>query len=199
MKYKKIPNVLVLNKSYVAIHQVDWKRAISLIYQETAYPMDRNYDIYRTFDEWIDFSIKNYDQYPYVNTVKYKIVIPEIILLSNYNKLPMREIKFNRPSVFMRDKYKCAYCGNIFPKEKLNIDHIIPKDKGGLTTWDNIVTSCIDCNNKKGNRTPEGAGMKLLYKPKKPKWISPIGEISSDHPCKSWRLFLDRARVDIGD
>jgi len=196
---KKIPNVLVLNKAYIAIHQVEWKRAISLVFQEHAHAMDRNYDTYRGYNEWLEFSHNNFELYPCVNTAKNVIAIPEIIVLTKYDRLPIREVKFTRPSVFTRDKFRCAYCGHQFPKEKLNIDHIIPRDKGGLTTWDNVITSCIVCNSKKANRTPDGAGMKLLFKPKKPKWVSPVGDVHPDHPCKSWKLFLDRARVDIGD
>ena len=80
-----------------------------------------------------------------------------------------RGVKFSRINVFTRDGFRCQYCGEKKPMRELNYDHVVPRVRGGKTTWENIVTSCYACNDKKGNRTPEQAGMKLLRKPFKPK------------------------------
>ena len=80
-----------------------------------------------------------------------------------------RGVKFSRINVFARDEFRCQYCGSRRPARELNYDHVIPRVQGGKTVWENIVTSCYDCNNRKRGRTPEQAGMKLLRAPVKPK------------------------------
>ena len=73
-----------------------------------------------------------------------------------------------RRAVFTRDNFRCAYCGRVLKDNEITIDHVIPKSRGGQWRWENLVTCCISCNQKKGGRTPQEAGMKLLFKPKKP-------------------------------
>ena len=80
----------------------------------------------------------------------------------------MQEIKFNRQNLLERDDYKCQYCGKNLPTKELNMDHVIPRDRGGATSWENVVISCIRCNSKKSNRLPREAGMRLLKEPKRP-------------------------------
>jgi hypothetical protein len=73
-----------------------------------------------------------------------------------------------RRAVFIRDNFTCAYCGKIVKDSEVTVDHIVPKSRGGKWEWTNLVTCCSECNQKKGSKTPEEAGMVLLYKPKKP-------------------------------
>jgi 5-methylcytosine-specific restriction endonuclease McrA len=80
-------------------------------------------------------------------------------------------VKFSRVNVMARDNFVCQYCGNKFAMSELNYDHVLPRVQGGKTVWENIVTSCYDCNDKKGARTPEQAKMKLIRKPFKPKTL----------------------------
>lgn len=192
-KHKK-HDVLVLNKSYIPVHIITWQKCMSLIVQESARPLDRDFLTY-TLEDWLAFSILN-DDYQKVHTVRYSIAVPEIIVLKEYNSLPTREVKYSRQTLFQRDKYQCAYCGKIFDKDKLTIDHIIPRSKGGLSSWANTVSSCKPCNYLKADRTPEQAGLKLLVKPKKPIWLSPIADIKRNYNCKSWLKFMDRPLLD---
>lgn len=194
MKNKK-HDVLVLNKSYIPIHIITWQKCMSLIVQEAAKPLDRDFVTY-DIQDWFTFSKLNND-YPYIQTVKHRICIPEVIVLKTFNKLPTRDVKYSRQTLFQRDKFRCAYCGNSFQREQLTVDHIIPRSKGGHSNWGNTVSCCKPCNSVKADRTPEQANMKLLVKPKKPIWISPLSEIKPNHPCKSWLKFMDRALVDI--
>lgn len=92
--------------------------------------------------------------------------IPTVIQLTRYDKLPTPKIHYNRRAIYKRDNYQCQYCG----KKGENIDHVIPKSHGGKTDWTNVVLSCVNCNARKGARTPEEANMKLLKQPKKPKY-----------------------------
>ena len=80
-----------------------------------------------------------------------------------------RGVKFSRINVFARDEFRCQYCGARRPVHELNYDHVVPRVQGGKTVWENIVTSCYECNARKRGRTPEQAGMKLLRAPTKPK------------------------------
>lgn len=192
---KRKNSVLVLNKVWIPIHIVEWQKAMSLIIQESVRPLDNDLIAY-DFEDWINFSNLT-EEYPKINTVKYKIALPEIILLKNYDRLPLRDVKYSRMTLFERDNFKCCFCGKKFPKLELTVDHIIPRSKGGLTNWSNTVSACRKCNSIKADKSVEEVNFKMHYKPKKPKWVSPISKLSPDHPCKSWNKFLDRTLVDI--
>ena len=91
-----------------------------------------------------------------------------VIRLVNYIKLPLKRIMANKPSrnlIHKRDDYKCQYCGSY---SSLTIDHVIPRSRGGENTWDNMVSACISCNTRKGDKTPEEWGTNLHKKPKAP-------------------------------
>ena len=193
---KKKPDVLVLNRNFTPVHIVAWQKAMSQLIQDNARAIDYDYIVY-DFEDWLVFSEVD-ETYPKVLTVKHKISLPEIIVLKHYDRLPYRDVKYSRQTLFQRDNYACAYCGNIFDKKDLTVDHVVPRVQGGKTHWNNTVSSCFPCNSRKAGRTPEEAKMKLLHKPKAPKWISPLSKIKPDHPCKSWVKFLDKTLVKIG-
>jgi 5-methylcytosine-specific restriction endonuclease McrA len=195
MQMKKKNDVLVLNKVWIPIHIITWQRAMSLIIQDSARPMDRDLIIY-DLDEWINFSNIN-DDYPKIKTVKYKISIPEVILLKNYDKLPLRDVKYSRVTLFERDNFKCCFCNKKFSKLELTVDHIIPRSKGGGTNWENTVSACKSCNSIKADKTLEHSGLVMHFKPKRPKWVSPISKFGPSNPCKSWEKFLDRTLVEL--
>jgi len=112
---------------------------------------------------------------------------PSVIRLNTYVTKPFRRIILSRKNILKRDNFQCAYCGR--KDNTLTIDHIIPKAKGGQDTWDNLITACISCNNKKGDRTPEEANLKLLKKPFIPNFIMFIqgnGEKIDDN----WKPFI---------
>ncbi len=89
--------------------------------------------------------------------------MPRIILLLMYDRLPKKEVKFTRHNIFERDKNTCQYCGDVFDRKDLNLDHVIPRDRGGPTTWENIVCSCIECNTQQGQ--PHAAGSRAAPRP----------------------------------
>ena len=93
-------------------------------------------------------------------------LVPSVLLLRSYDRMLMQEIKFNRQNLLERDDYRCQYCGRNLPSKDLNMDHVIPRDRGGATSWENVVISCIRCNSRKSNRLPREAGMRLLKEPK---------------------------------
>ncbi len=152
-----------------------------------------------SFSQWRDRSA----QAPHpetIATVSFKIRVPRVILLVMFDRLPKKEVKFTRHNIFERDRNTCQYCGDVFERKDLNLDHVIPRDRGGPTTWENIVCSCIRCNTQKANCTPQEAGMHLVRKPKRPKW-RPFVQVSVGIQHDSWKHFLDLAywNVELGE
>lgn len=198
--------VLVLNRLWQAVNVCSVRRALSLLFEGQAQVVfgDDSGD-FRTFSftQWRDFSDSNPhdDHRETVRTVSLRLRVPRVILLMVFDRLPKKEVKFTRHNIFERDRNTCQYCNRTLERRDLNLDHVIPRDRGGPTTWENIVCSCIPCNTRKANRTPAEAGMRLVRKPKRPKW-RPFVQVSFGLPVHdSWRHFLDLAywNVELGE
>ena len=193
--------VLVLNRLWQAINVCTVRRAFTLLcagHAQVVFSDGKNFSTH-DFDSWRGFSDRTPEE-DMVHTISFKVRIPRVIVLLLFDRMPRKEVKFTRHNLFERDNNTCQYCGKHFDRRDLNLDHVIPRDKGGLTTWENIVCSCIPCNTKKGNRLPHEAHMKLIRKPERPKW-RPFVHITFDtHVHESWRHFLDLAywNVELG-
>ena len=161
-------SVLVLNKSYFPIHVTTVRRAFCMLVAGIAHVVDEEY---RTFDfhSWSELSAAvHHDTIGLVNRI---IRVPRVIVLVTFDRLPRRSVKFSRLNVLLRDNHTCQYCGRRFPRAKLNLDHVLPRSRGGHTTWENIVTSCHVCNRKKGGHTTQEAGVKLILRFAPPPWM----------------------------
>jgi 5-methylcytosine-specific restriction endonuclease McrA len=186
-------DVLVLNRSFYAIQIVNWQRALSLVYLDHARVIDQDYRTY-SFEDWRELSNEiKAEPSGIINTPSFKVVIPDVIALRTFDGLPKSEVKFTRRNIYEHYEYKCAYCGIKFNTSDLNLEHVIPRSRGGKTDWTNIVTSCIPCNLKKGNRLPEEAHMKLLVQPTKPKWRGSAAIVFRPgfRIKASWQRFID--------
>src|SRR6185436_12041654 len=176
--------VLVLNRLWQAVNICTARRALTLLFEGHAHVVFSDpAGAFQTFNfsEWQDFS----QQEPHpesVHTVSFKIRLPRVIMLVMFDRLPKKEVKFTRLNIFERDKNTCQYCGCVFDRRDLNLDHVIPRDRGGPTSWENIVCSCIPCNTRKANQTPQEAGMHLIRKPKRPKW-RPFVQVNLELHC----------------
>ena len=104
---------------------------------------------------------------------------PAVVRLKRALRSMKRGVKFSRVNVMTRDGFRCQYCGDRRALSELTYDHVVPRSKGGRTDWDNIVTACRPCNARKGGRTPEEAGMRLLSRPHKPKTL-PVPSVTID-------------------
>ncbi|MGD1901455.1 MAG: HNH endonuclease [Geitlerinemataceae cyanobacterium] len=135
--------VLVLNASYEPLNITNWQRAIVLVIKGKAEQIEHN-------GRFI---------YP-------EMPLPTVIRLRYYVRLPYKEIPLTRRNIFARDGHTCQYCG--YTGEDLTLDHVMPRSRRGADTWENLVTACVRCNVKKGNRTPEEAEMPLSHKPRRP-------------------------------
>lgn len=195
--------VLVLNRLWQAVNICSVRRALTLLFQGHAQVvLGDNDGVFQTFGfrEWQDCSHQG-PAHELIQSVSFKIRVPRVIMLLVFDRLPKKEVKFTRHNIFERDRDTCQYCGKIFARKDLNLDHIIPRDRGGPTTWENIVCSCIPCNTRKSNRTPPEAGLRLVRKPKRPKWRPFVQVTFALDYHDSWKHFLDLAywNVELGD
>jgi 5-methylcytosine-specific restriction endonuclease McrA len=184
--------VLILNRSYLPIHVTSVRRAFSLLYQGIARAVNEQYQTF-DFDSWSDLSVSVNDDS--IGMVNRAIRVPRVILLVSYDRIPKRHVRFSRYNIYARDKSTCQYCGRKLPRHELNLDHVIPRSLGGMSTWENVVCSCHECNRRKGGRTPEDAGMALLYKPVRPKWTPFMQETFNLTRYREWLPFLNTIDV----
>lgn len=183
---------LVLNRSFRAVAVADWRRALTLVYVGLAEALDEELTPY-DFQSWVAAS-SNWVEAPggFVRSTRMRLAVPEVIRLVRYDRVPQREIAFTRHNIFARDKHRCSYCGKKRPSDELDLDHVVPRSRGGAHGWSNVVTSCRPCNLRKADKLPEEAGMPLKIAPAKPRWNlmgilvpHPHGEIPS-----SWMKLL---------
>lgn len=190
----ELRRVLVLNRNWQAVNIVGVKRAFSLLWQDHARVINTFSGDYAPMDamEWIEFSqkAKPGPGQVFIKTIRMEILLPKILLLRDYDRLPVTEIKFNRENVFVRDNYTCQYTGKRCRSSELTLDHVIPRERGGRTSWENIVTCRRDINEKKANRLPHEAGLKLLRKPARPKWRPFVTIAAASQVDTAWTQFL---------
>lgn len=182
-------SVLVLNKSWVAVHITPARRALGLLYLGAAravHPLD--YSLY-DFDDWVELSQDGLGG-RYIHSPTTRLRLPEVILLNHFNGFVRHEARLSRLSILERDRYRCQYCGRVMPRSRLTIDHVIPQSRGGVESWDNLVAACMDCNVRKGSRTPEEAQMPLLRTPRRPAWLPRFGSRIPDDQLRIWRRFV---------
>ena len=139
---------LLLNTTFEPISVLSWKKAITLVFLGKG-------EVLREYEREI-------------KGVSISIRLPAVIRLQRLVRSNHTQVKFSRRNIFLRDDHVCQYCGERFDSKGLTCDHIIPKSRGGITEWTNIVTSCIRCNLKKGDKLPEEAGMHPRKRPSRP-------------------------------
>lgn len=193
MDHLKKETVLILNRNWQAIHVKSPLEAMTMMYSDTATALDiRGEDrmIPLTWKEWIKLPIEN-ESDDFIQTVRGKIKIPKVLVLCNYNKVPKKRPKFSPKAVWDRDEGICQYTGKKLTPQEANIDHVIPRSRGGKTDWSNCVLTHKEVNSKKADRTPEEAGLKLIRKPQDPKELPSTFYIRNKHNVAEWNLFLN--------
>jgi 5-methylcytosine-specific restriction endonuclease McrA len=169
-------HALVLNASFEPLHIVTWQRAIQLLFQGKV--------------EVVEESEQE------IHTVRLTIKVPAVLRLLQYVPLTRKKniVRFSRANIFLRDSHICQYCGDAFSKGNLTLDHVVPIVQGGRKCWENIVTACKPCNQKKGGRTPAQAGMRLIGKPRQPHWLPHLSTTSLSlgvsRTPERWKIYL---------
>lgn len=185
---------LVLNKSWVAINTTTVRNAICLAYTGSARIVDpETYSVY-CFKSWVDYSQTITEKDRCLRTSTKQFAVPEVVVLANYNKIPFTRVPFTRNNLYNRDDYRCQYCDSKPGTHRLTIDHVIPRSKGGVTSWENCVTACGDCNRVKGDRTPRQSDFNLKKKPVEPQW-SPFAHVRKKDISKDWYRFIKHSVV----
>ncbi|MBD2422375.1 HNH endonuclease [Cyanobium sp. FACHB-13342] len=137
-------HVLVLNASYEPLNITTWRRAVVMVLKGKAEGLEHDPARRIRDDTWL----------------------PTVIRLRHYVRVPYKPLPLTRRNLFHRDGHRCQYCGTC--SDQLSVDHVVPRSRGGLDTWENVTTACLPCNVRKGNRTPREAGMPLARQPHRP-------------------------------
>ncbi len=162
--------VLVLNQNYEPIMVTGVKRAINLYFNEKI-------EVIEKYKESL-------------HSPSITIPMPSVIRLKDYIRFKKRGIMISRKNIMKRDNYTCQYCGK--KGVQMTIDHLVPKQRGGLDTWENLVAACMPCNSKKQNQTLKDCNMKLIRRPRKPSIIIFLQKFVSNKQ-QNWKpyLFMD--------
>ena len=166
-------SVLLLNAGFEPLKVISWQRAVTMFFLGKV--------------EVIEESEQE------VRTVRLTIRVPAVLRLLSYVPLTKKKqvIRFSRINVFIRDQYVCQYCGHKFPKTQLTLDHVLPVVQGGGKSWENIVTACKPCNQRKGGHTPPQAGMALIRNPRQPNWLPTTSlQLGISKTPERWKIYL---------
>lgn len=184
---------LILNRNWQPVGVAPVARALVMLWNESAQVVD--VDDYRLFT-WKDWArIVPEEDEPFVQAVRFRLRVPEVLVLQGYDRVPTSAVTFSRRNLFKRDHYVCQYCGAQPGTEELTVDHVVPRSRGGASNWTNCVLACTVCNKRKADRTPEEAGMRLRRKPQRPTWKPIYAEYSGK--IASWSKFLSEAYWNV--
>jgi 5-methylcytosine-specific restriction endonuclease McrA len=182
--------VLVLNRVFQPVAVTRAQRAFGLLFSGAARALDEQFRSF-DFESWAELSCElGTGDLDVIHTPRMILKVPRVIVLQAYDRLPRTHVRFSRQNIYLRDGFTCQYCGKTLPRSQLNLDHVVPRSRGGRTSWENVVCSCVRCNLVKGGRSPEQAGMRLLKQPAKPSWSS-LTPSFARVPYKEWLPFLD--------
>jgi 5-methylcytosine-specific restriction endonuclease McrA len=168
-----LEQTLVIDRDFQPIMIINWQKAFCLIFTGKA-------EVIKESDSRLIHSSYKVFKFP---------TVIQIFTRVNYSV----RVTLNRWSIFARDNFSCAYCGVVQTKKELSLDHIHPVSKGGKSSWENLITACQKCNQKKSDKTAEEAGLKMRLKPYRPVWspsfmmsVYQIKTINDD-----WKDFLN--------
>jgi 5-methylcytosine-specific restriction endonuclease McrA len=159
--------VLLLNRYLSPVTVASARRALVLLYAGSARALDRSGDAY-DFGAWRELPVGHSDDG--IKIVGGLLRLPRVLHLLRYDRFPSHAVRLTRRNLLLRDDYQCQYCKCRPGIRELNIDHVLPRSRGGSDSWDNLVVSCRSCNLKKGRRLPHEAKMSLLKRPSEPRW-----------------------------
>ncbi len=163
--------VLVLNANYEPLNVCGWQRAVGLLYLAKAVMVERDSQ--------------------QLHSPSVIMAMPSVIRIAYQVKRPLPRVKLSRESLMARDQHRCQYCGK--KSKHLTVDHVIPRERGGTHTWENLVACCPKCNNRKRNRTPQEAGMSLIRRPQQPRFLPYLNFATMRQALQDevWRDYLE--------
>ena len=191
-------HVLVLNRGYLPIRTTTVRDAFAKLFSAVAeaISVDEGSYVGHSFYSWAEISElrRELDDVPpdaeWIHTPSLSLLVPRVIRLLRYEQLPIHEVKLTRKNIYERDNYTCQYTGRRLKSNDLNIDHVIPRSRGGRNTWENLVTCSVDSNSRKANRTPREAGMTLIRRPRRPAPRHRLHIPPTERRYRSWDHFV---------
>ena len=166
--------VLLLNASYEPIRVISWQHAITLFFKDKV-------EVVEEYDHEI-------------RSVSVAFKAPSIVRLLRYVNIGSRTPPFSRFNILARDRFQCQYCASNLTNKEATLDHIVPRSKGGKTSWENVVCCCKTCNVKKGAKTLDQIGFRLKVKPIRPDWLPVLHLRLHGNVPSSWQNFLEAYR-----
>jgi 5-methylcytosine-specific restriction endonuclease McrA len=171
MMHVDATRTLLLSQGYEPVKIIPWQRAMTLLALDKV-------DVVEEYDADI-------------RSTSLMVKVPAVIRLRKAFRRHAKPVKFSRVNIYARDGYRCQYCGSKCTIDQLTYDHVVPRSRGGRTTWDNIVSCCYLCNSNKANRTPSEAGMTLRSTPARPTWIPAVQiRVSARSIPDAWRDYV---------
>jgi 5-methylcytosine-specific restriction endonuclease McrA len=168
----------MLNSTYEPLRVVSWRRAITMLCLGKV-------EVVRSYETRL-------------RSVSWTVEMPAVIRLTSFVRRHRIRVAFSRRNIFLRDGYRCQYCNERFPANELTCDHLVPRSRGGRSSWENLVTACGPCNRRKGDRSPEQARMKLLRQPRRPDSLPGVAlRLNTQAAPEQWRDFLAWAKHPI--
>ena len=183
--------VLVLNRNWQAIHTKTPAEAFCMMAGGSATGLDVHGDDHISpvrWEDWLKLPIRDEDHA--VNTPRGAVRVPTVIVAANYAKVPICRPRFGARGIWERDGGVCQYTGRILKPGEGNIDHIVPRSRGGPSSWENCVLTHREVNEKKADRLPHEAGLRLLRKPTTPRAVPATALIRNLHGIRDWQRFL---------
>jgi len=189
--------VLVLNRNWQAVNTTTPAHAFCQMSAGNAMGLDMDEGQRMcpvAWEDWVKLPVRSSDWS--IGVVRGDLRVPRVILAIRYDKMPMRHPKFSYQAIRERDGGRCQYTGKRLARDEGNIDHVVPRSKGGKTSWSNCVLSCKRVNNRKGDRTPTEAGLHLLKNPEPPRVLPMTLFLKNTHGIPEWEPFLIRRKAN---
>ena len=186
----RTPIVLVLNRHWQAIHVKTPADAFCMLATETATALDiagGNF-VPTKWSDWLQLPVRDIDRA--VKSARGDVRVPTVIIAMNYTRVPLRRPRFGARGIWERDRGVCQYTGRKLARHEGNIDHVVPRSRGGTTSWHNCVLAHRDVNSRKADRLPHEAGLRLRAEPVAPRAIPVSFAIRNEHGIADWEHFL---------
>ena len=183
--------VLVLNRNWQAINIKTPAEVFCQMATDVATGLDiqgEDWMVPTKWEDWQSLPVRE-DDFS-LGTPHGPVRVPTVVVLARFNKVPMKRPKFNARSLYVRDGGRCQYTGRELKPGEGNIDHVVPRSRGGETTWENCVLAARDVNSRKADRTPEEAGLRLRREPQVPREVPVTALLKNVHQIPDWDPFL---------
>lgn len=181
--------VLLLNKSWQAIDTISVRQAIIDMTRGSVKALCMETYMLYSWEDWISPETTPVGTGFIKAAGDKRVVAPDVVACTRYDKIHIRSLYLGKRSIHIRDGFTCQYCKKQKRPKELSIDHVFPRSRGGENSWENCVTACIDCNQRKADKTLKEAGLILTPKPARPQW-SPVAHLHPESYLDTWKKLL---------